>query len=187
MPALLLKLRRRKPAIGVEIPSRTALGPALVAHRGWAHTEVSQYSLSPHGDFAQSLKKNYGLAPLPLPILNALSVHYMTAGQLRESLRWADRLSKTGARLGEDSLEVVGHRAASACHYWLGEFAAARHAGDQAQRLYDAERHWNLATLTNTDLLHRGRHSSRSFLWMMGYLRPGTAAASQAMEANAAA
>jgi class 3 adenylate cyclase/tetratricopeptide (TPR) repeat protein len=175
----LSKLRPSKARDRMEISLRTALGPALVAHRGWAHAEVSQ-TLEPAWRLAQSLKQSTAY----LPILNALSVHYMTAGQLAESLRWADRLSKAGAERGDDSLEVFGHRAASACHYWRGEFAAARHAGDQAQRLYDPERHWDLAALTNTDPFTGEGIYRVQFLWMMGY--PDQArAASRAMEANA--
>jgi predicted ATPase len=107
----------------------------------------------------------------------------MSAGQLTESLRWAGRLSKSGAELGDDGLEIVGHRAASASHYWLGEFAKARRTGDQVLKLYDPERHWGLATLTNTDPftgegIYRGQ-----LLWMTGY--PDQAlAANHAMEAN---
>ena len=175
----LSKLRPSKARDRMEISLRTALGPALVAHRGWAHAEVSQ-TLEPAWRLAQSLKQSTAY----LPILNALSVHYMTAGQLAESLRWADRLSKAGAELGDNSLEIFGHRAASACHYWLGEFAAARRSGDQAHRLYDPERHWDLAALTNTDPFTGEGIYRVQFLWMMGY--PDQArAARRAMEANA--
>jgi class 3 adenylate cyclase/predicted ATPase len=172
------KLRPSKVRDRMEISLRTALGPALVAHRGWAHAEVSQ-TLVPAWRLTQALKHSSAY----LPILNALSVHYMSAGQLTESLRWAGRLSKSGAELGDDGLEIVGHRAASASHYWLGEFAKARRTGDQVLKLYDPERHWGLATLTNTDPftgegIYRGQ-----LLWMMGY--PDQAlAANQAMEAN---
>jgi predicted ATPase len=101
-----------------------------------------------------------------------------------ESLRWADRLLKAGAELGDNSLEIVGHRAASACHYWLAEFAAARRSGDQVHRLYDPELHWGLALLTNTDPFTGEGIYRPQFLWMMGY--PDQAlAASQATEANA--
>src|SRR5580698_5244150 len=175
----LSKLRPSKARDRMEISFRTALGPALVAHRGWAHAEVSQ-TLEPAWRLAQSLKQSTAY----LPILNALSVHYMTAGQLAESLRWADRISKTSAELGDDSLEIFGHRAASACHYWLGEFAAAQRSGDQAHRLYDPERHWDLAALTNIDPFTGESIYRVQFLWMMGY--PDQArAASHAMEANA--
>ena len=50
--------------------------------------------------------------------------------------------------LGDDGLEIVGHRLTSACHYWLGEFEAARRSGNEVHRLYDPERHWGLVALT---------------------------------------
>jgi class 3 adenylate cyclase/tetratricopeptide (TPR) repeat protein len=175
----LSKLRPSKARDRMEISLRTALGPALVAQRGWGHAEVSEI-LEPAWRLARSLQ--HGAAYLP--ILNALSVHYMSTNQLAESLRWADRLLKAGAELGDDRLEIFGHRAASACHYWLGEFAAARLSGDQVHKLYDPERHWGLAALTNTDpFTGEGIYRSQ-FLWMMGYLDQAVAA-NIATEANA--
>jgi class 3 adenylate cyclase/tetratricopeptide (TPR) repeat protein len=175
----LSKLRPSNTRDRTEIALRTALGPALVAHRGWAHAEVSE-TLEPAWRLAQSLKQGTAY----LPILNALSVHYMSAGQLTESLRWADRLLKAGAEFGDDRLEIIGHRGACACEYWLGEFASARSSGDEVHRLYDSKRHAGLVALTNSDPftgegIYRGQ-----YLWMMGY--PAQAlAANQAMEANA--
>ena len=151
------KLRPSKARDRMEISLRTALGPTIVAQRGWGHAEVSEI-LEPAWRLAQSLKHTAAY----LPILNALSVHYMCADQLTESLRWADRLLKAGAELGDDGLEIVGHRAASACHYWLGEFAAARRSGDEVQRLYDPERHWRSGGAHQHRSVHRRRHLSRA-------------------------
>jgi tetratricopeptide (TPR) repeat protein len=175
----LSKFRPSKKRDRIEISLRTALGPALVAHRGWANPEVSQ-TLEPAWKLAQSLKQTTAY----LPILNSLSVHYMSAGQLTESRRWADRLLKAGVEFGDNRLEIVGHRGACACYFWLGEFAAARSSGDQVHRLYDPEHHGGLVQLTNSDPftgegIYRGQ-----FLWMMGY--PDQAvAASRATETNA--
>jgi class 3 adenylate cyclase len=177
--AALSKLRPSRKRDRLEISLRTALGPTLVAQRGWAHAEVSQ-TLEPAWRLAQSLKQTSAY----VPILNALSVHYMTAGQLAESLRWADRLLQTGAEFGDDGLEIIGQRAASACHHWLGEFAAARRASDEVQRLYDPERHRALAALTNTDPFTGQGIYRAQFLWMMGYPEQALAA-NQATEANA--
>jgi hypothetical protein len=163
----------------MEISLRTALGPTIVAQRGWGQAEVSDV-LEPAWRLAQSLKQTAAY----LPILNALSVHYMCMDQLTESLRWADRLLRTGAELGDDGLEIVGHRAASGCHYWLGEFETARSSGNEVHRLYDPERHWGLVALTNTDPFTGEGIYRAQFLWMMGY--PDQAlAANQATEANA--
>jgi class 3 adenylate cyclase/tetratricopeptide (TPR) repeat protein len=173
------KLRPSKARDRMEISLRTALGPTIVAQRGWGQAEVSDI-LEPAWRLAQSLKHTTAY----LPILSALSVHYMCIDQLTESLRWADRLLKAGAELGDDGLEIVGHRATSACHYWLGEFEAARRSGNEVHRLYNPERHWGLAAFTNTDPYTGEGIYRAQFLWMMGY--PDQAlAASQATEANA--
>ena len=103
---------------------------------------------------------------------------------MAESLRWADILLKVGAELGDPSLEIIGHRAASGCHYWLGDFTSARRSGDEVHRLYDPERHWGLVALTNTDPFTGEGIYRAQFLWMMGY--PDQAlAANAAMETNA--
>jgi class 3 adenylate cyclase/tetratricopeptide (TPR) repeat protein len=175
----LSKLRPSKNRDRMEISLRTALGPTIVAQRGWGQAEVSAI-LEPAWRLAQSLKHSSAY----LPILNALSVHYMCTDQMAESLRWADSLLKVGAELGDDRLEIVGHRAASGCHYWLGEFAAARRSGDEVHRLYNPERHWGLVALTNTDPFTGEGIYRTQFLWMMGY--PDQAlAANEATEANA--
>jgi class 3 adenylate cyclase/tetratricopeptide (TPR) repeat protein len=173
------KLRPSRSRDRLEISLRTALGPAIVAHRGWGQAEVGEI-LEPAWRLAQSLKH----APAYLPILNALSVHYMCMGQLAESLRCSERLLQAGAELGDDRLEIIGHRAASGCHYWLGEFDAARSSGNHVHRLYDPERHWGLVALTNTDPFTGEGIYRAQFLWMMGY--PDQAlAANAATEANA--
>jgi class 3 adenylate cyclase/tetratricopeptide (TPR) repeat protein len=175
----LSKLRPSETRDRIELSLRSALGPAVVAQRGWAQAEVSEV-LEPAWRLAQSLQQHTAY----LPILNALAVHYMCMGRLAESLRWADRLLEAGAELDDDRLQVVGYRAASASQFWLGKFKDARRSGDQVHQLYDPERHWDLVSVTNTDPftgegIYRGQ-----YLWMMGY--PDQAfAAYQAAEAHA--
>jgi class 3 adenylate cyclase/tetratricopeptide (TPR) repeat protein len=170
------KLRPSKNRDRLELSLRTVLGPALMAQRGWAHVEVGK-TLEPAWKLAQSL----GHSTAYLPILNGLSVHNMCSNQLPESLHWANKLLEAAAELGDEHLEIVGHRAASASQYWLGHFAAARQSGDHVHRLYDPERQW--ATTNNDPFTSEGIYRSQ-FLWMMGY--PDQAvAANQAMEVNA--
>ena len=162
--AALAKLRPSKARDQLELSFRTALAPALMAHCGWGHVEVSQ-ALEPAWSIAQSVKHRSAY----LPILNALSLHYMCIDKLEESLRWADQLVKAGAEPGDDTLEIAGHRSASASHFWRGDFAAARRSGDRVRELYNAERHWRLPLLTNNDPytgegIYRGQ-----YLWIMGY------------------
>jgi hypothetical protein len=120
----------------LELSIRTALGPALVAQRGWAHPEVAR-----------------ALEPAWKP----------------ESLRCAEELLKAAAETGDDSLEIVGHRAAASAHYWRGEFLAARREGDRVRELYDAKRHWRLAQLTNSDPYSGDGVYRSKYLWMLGF------------------
>ena len=91
---------------------------------------------------------------------------------------------KSGADNGDDGLEIVGHRTASACHYWRGDFAAALRSGNRVRELYDPERHWGLALVTNNDPFTGEGIYRPQYLWMMGH--PDQALeALRATEANA--
>jgi class 3 adenylate cyclase/tetratricopeptide (TPR) repeat protein len=177
--SILSKLRPSKRRDHLEISMRTALGPTIVAQRGWGEAEVSEI-LEPAWKLAEPLRQTEAY----LPILNALSVHYMCVDQLAESLRWADRLLTAAEELDDDCLQIVGYRAASGCHYWLGHFAEARAAGDQVHRLYNPERHWGLVALTNTDPFTGEGIYRAQFLWMMGFPDQALAAIATT-EANA--
>ena len=163
----------------MELSLRTVLGPALVAQQGWAHPEVRKV-LEPAWARAQAHKRRSTY----LPILSTLSVHAMSVGALTEALRWSNELLKEGEEAHDDGLVIVGHRSAAATYYWRGDFIAARRSGDRVRELYDTQRHWGLALLTNSDpFTGEGIYRSQ-YLWMLGY--PDQAkAANEATEANA--
>lgn len=163
----------------MELGLRTVLAPAVVAQRGWAHSEVPGI-LEPAWSLAESLGKREGR----MPILNALWVHYMTRGQLAESLVWAQKLGAAGAAAEDDGLVIVGHRAAAASYFWLGQFGQARQHGDKLQAMYDSRRHWHIAQLTNYDPLTGEGIYRGQYLWILGY--PDQAvAATNAIEEHA--
>lgn len=112
----------------METGLRMTLAPTIIAQSGWANRDVSSI-LEPAWMIAES-RRHY---PAYLPILSALSVHYMCLGELRTALTWAEKLLEAGTVTGDDTLSIVGHRAASACYYWAGEFLAARRHGDVLQ------------------------------------------------------
>ena len=163
----------------LELSFRTTLGPALMAHRGWAHREVSD-TVEPAWEIAQALGRKDSF----LPILNTLSIHYFCIDQLGDSLRWADKQVKAGVELGDEGLVITGYRSISAARYWLGDFAAARQAGDEVRRLYDYDKHHGLVHATNWDPFTAEGIYRSQYLWMTGY--PDQArAANRATEANA--
>lgn len=148
----------------MELGLRTVLGPAIVAQSGWGHSEVNRI-LEPAWALAESLEHR----PSYVPVLNALWVHYLCVDRLAVSLQWAENLLAAGAAAHDESLEIVGHRAASASYYWLGDFTSARKHGDIVQSMYDSQRHWHIAQLTNTDPLTGEGIYRAQYLWMLGY------------------
>jgi len=159
----------------MELDLRTALGPAIVAQRGWAHKDVSDI-LEPAWALAELRKHRRSY----LPILNSLWVHYLCAEDgLGVSLQWAEKLLAEGDAAHDGNLEIVGHRAASASYYWMGDFAAARRHGDIVQSMYDPQRHWHIVPLTNTDPLTGEGIYRAQYLWMLGYPDQAVAASDQ--------
>lgn len=139
---------------------RCLLAPSVVAQRGWAAPEVGRI-LSPAWELALKLEHRASY----LPILHGLWVHYMCRGLLRESLVWAELLLSDA----DGDLVIVGHRAASASYFWLGDFLAARRHGDSIRATYDAKRHWHIAPLTNADPLTGEGIYRGQYFWMLGY------------------
>lgn len=147
-----------------ELRVRAALGPALVAERGWGHPELTTV-LEPAWRLAEALGHRAGY----LPILNALWVHNMCTDRLDASMLWAGRLLDTAASTGDGALAVVGLRAAAGSAYWLGNFGPALEHGDALRARYDPEAHWHVAQLTNTDPLTGEGIYRAQVLWMLGY------------------
>ena len=107
----------------LELRYRAALGPVLVAERGWAHPELSTV-LEPAWALASSLQHRESY----LPILNALWVHNLCIDSLALSLSWAERALQIGEETADGDLMVIAHRALSGSYYWEGKFALARPA-----------------------------------------------------------
>lgn len=148
----------------MELGLRSVLAPAIVAQRGWGHSEVGAV-LEPAWALARSLRQQTSY----IPILSALWVHYMCRDQLTLSMESAERMQTTGASTQDDCLEIVGLRAAAGSCYWLGDFHGALRHGDRLRSMYDAERHWHIAQLTNWDPLTGEGIYRGQYLWMLGY------------------
>lgn len=148
----------------LELRYRAALGPALVAERGWGHPELRSV-LEPAWSLATSLDDRNSY----LPILNALWVHTMCTDQLFLSLNWADRMLRLSEETESGDLRVVAHRALSGSYYWRGDLRRANYHGDLLQTTYDPHKHWHVAERTNTDPLTGEAIYRGQYLWMLGY------------------
>ena len=148
----------------LELRYRAALGPVLVAERGWGHPELSTV-LEPAWTLAEAARHRESF----LPILNSLWVHTMSIDKLALSMVWAERMRACGEEMGDSDLVIVAHRAISGSAYWQGSLGLARRHGDLLKDMYDPKRHWHLAQLINTDPLTGEAVYRGMYLWMLGY------------------
>jgi class 3 adenylate cyclase len=148
----------------MELELRSILGPAVVAQHGWGQSEVTRI-LERAWSLTESLDHRSSYAP----VLHSLWVHYLCLDRLAVSLDSAEKLLSAGRAANDDSLVLVGYRAAVGSHYWLGNHADALKLGDALHALYDPARHHHIVQQTNTDpLTGDGIYRGQS-LWMLGY------------------
>lgn len=148
----------------MELELRTVLGPAVVAQHGWGQGEVTRIL-----ERAWSLTESLDHRPSYAPVLHSLWVHYLCVDRLAVSLESAEKLLAVGTAANDDSLVLVGYRAAVGSHYWLGNHVDALKHGDALHALYDPVRHHHIVQQTNTDPLTGDGIYRGQCLWMLGY------------------
>jgi tetratricopeptide (TPR) repeat protein len=143
---------------------QTMLGPALLAHRGWAYPEVSAV-LEP----AWQLAETYARTDSYLPILHGLWVHHMSGGRLATSVQWATRMLERADGSHDESLAIAGRRAMMTSLFFQGDLTGARTHGDVIVAQYDPSRHGQIAARTHSDPLTGDGIYRAHYLWMLGF------------------
>jgi len=161
----------------LELDVRTLLGPAIVAHRGWAAPEVSN-TLEPAWQLNQAL----GDRDASIPVLHGIWVHFMTCAKLATSLHWAELMLEQGRATDDERLMICGHRAAMTTYFWMGRFYEAKRHGDEVLARYDPVRHGQIAQRTNSDPLTGDGIYRAHYLWMLGHPDQARAVSERAAE-----
>ena len=149
---------------GRELDLRTLLGTAWMALKGWPAQEVWD-SLFPALGLANSLRRDAAL----LTILWRLIIHVVCRGRVAESLRWVTEAMNAAETCGDPNLLLVGHHAACAAYYWLGDPIKVEDHADRVLALYDEERHAHLAYVLNNEPKTAALATSAESAWMLGY------------------
>ena len=105
-------------------------------------------SLHPALALANSLRRNDAL----LPILWGLYANVITKGRVAESLRWVAQILDTAREYQDEDLLIVGHLAAVASYFFLGEPIKAREHANKVLKLYSEEHHGRLAMILVNDV-----------------------------------
>ena len=147
-----------------ELALRIPLGTAWIAFKGWATPEVWT-SLHPALPLAKSLGQ---IDALPL-IIWGLLMNLLTQGRVAESQVWADEILDVAKTTGHAGLQILGHTAAAARYFWMGNLIAALHHGEKVMELYRAEKHGHLLTMLNQDPKTVAGVYRAICTWMLGY------------------
>jgi DNA-binding NtrC family response regulator/predicted ATPase len=123
-----------------ELDLQTALGPALIANKGYAAMEVERTYARAH-----ELCRQVEGAPQLVLVLFGLRLHYQQRAKFRPAQALELQLYELAQRRQDPALLLLSHQALGTSRYWLGEFAQARTHLQQGIALYDLTRHRALA------------------------------------------
>jgi predicted ATPase len=118
-----------------ELPLQLALGPALIAVKGWAAPETERAYTR-----ARGLCERLGDPPALFPTLAGLWVVYLVRGELRTAYELAERLLWRAQGAHDPALLASAHRYLGITTYCMGEFLLAREHLEIPFSPYDPER-----------------------------------------------
>jgi class 3 adenylate cyclase len=147
-----------------ELRLRSSCAPALVAVRGWASPDVVEL-LGPAAPLAEAARDR----DATLPVLHGLWVHHMSAGEHEVALGWARRQLTLAHEIGDEVLELNGHRGLMTSNFWLGNLTDSLEHGDRIRERYDPVRHASIAEVTNADPYTADGSYRCQSLWILGY------------------
>ena len=146
-----------------ELTLQVALGPALIAIKGYTAPEVEQTYTR-----ALELCRQMGETPQLFPVLRGLQVFYLVRGKLQTARELSEQLL-TLARCQQDPLLLVGaHLGLGQTLYSLGELTSAREYVEQGLALYDPQRHGALTWAGGHPGMQCLAYAAWA-LWLLGY------------------
>jgi predicted ATPase len=148
-----------------ELALQLALGPALLAAKGWTVPEVEQAYTR-----AQELGQQVGAASQLLPALWGLWVFHSMRGEVRKGRELGQKLLTLAQNIQDPAPRLVAHMALGYNSYHLGDIVSARDHLEQSAALYDPQQHHALASLYGgADPQVLVLSITAWTLWMLGY------------------
>jgi tetratricopeptide (TPR) repeat protein len=138
-----------------EFDLRIALGPALIATRGYSSPEVGQTFAR-----ASALAEQTDQSEYVLPLLYGQWVYHLVRSEHKLALPFAERMEQIGKASNDTAVLLSGHLYHGIVRFFLGEFTAARALFEQCHELRDPSLRQSLSKLTAED----------GYSIMLGYL-----------------
>jgi predicted ATPase len=147
-----------------ELDLQLALGPALMAIKGFAAPEVEQTYAR-----ARALCAQVGDTPQRFPTLGGLCRFYQTRGALPTARELGEQLYRLAQRAAAPTPRLEAHDALGTILFFLGEYAAARMHLEQGIALVDPTAQRALALRLGVAPGVRCLAHAAHALWCLGY------------------
>jgi tetratricopeptide (TPR) repeat protein len=161
---LLGKVNSQKERTQLELELQTAMGPSLMATRGYSAREVEEaYARS------QTLCEQVGETPRLIPVLAGLWAYNQVRANLANALEYAEKLHKLGRTDKNEDLLLESHVFLGVTSMHLARFEDSVSHMRLAIELYDREKHSSHAYIYGQDPGMAAHAYLADALWLQGH------------------
>jgi len=161
--AVLKTLARTPECLQQELLLQNALGPILMATRGWSSPEVEATYAR-----ARELCEQVGETPQRFPALMGVSTYYLARGQLRQACELREQLLALAQCQQDSNCLPQAHVALGTILFWRGAFSQACSHLEQGLRL-SAQAPSSVLGAAGDELEVNSRRVLALALWVLGY------------------
>jgi predicted ATPase len=147
-----------------ELDLQTALGPVLMALKGFASPDTERAYAR-----ARELCQQVGETPQLFPVLHGLWRFYMVRAEFQATRELAEQLFSLAQRAQDPALLLEANRVLGLTMFWLGEMAPARAHLEQGVGLYDPQQHRSHAFVYGQDPGVACQSLAAWPIWVLGY------------------
>ncbi len=163
--ALLTTLPETPARLQQELDLQVALGPALMATKGYGAPDVERAYAR-----ARELCQQIGDTPQLFPVLRGLMLYYMVGGQLQTASQLGEQLLSLAQSQPEPARLMLAHFMLGSVLFYRGEPASAHTHHTQAIAIYTPQEHRDLALRYGIDIGVVSRGYLALELCHLGYL-----------------
>jgi len=159
-----------------ELALHIALGPSLIATKGYAASEVAQ-TYARARQLCHHLEDPHQL----FPVLLGLQKYYLVRAELQTAHTLGEQLLALAQQAQDSAMLLAAHRALGAALFWLGAAGSAHTHYAQGMALYDPQQHRAAAVLYGEDAGMACHLYAAWTLWYLGYPDQGLARSHEAV------
>src|SRR4029453_4300585 len=162
--ALLTQLPEGPQRVQYELGLQLALGPPLMATRGYAAQDVEKVFGRAH-----ELCRQIGETPQLFNAVRGLRQFYQIRGDTQRAYELGGQLLRLAEQVQDTGQQLEAHNAVGGALFWMGDFARAQEHFDRVIELYDPQKHRAHVSLYGNDPAVVGHSYAAWALWYLGF------------------